>query len=85
MFECDKCGVCCRNLHQSKLLSQLDRGDGVCRYLEGNLCSIYLERPMLCRVDECYEIFFQNIMTKEEYYQINYKSCQLLKQRLKER
>ena len=57
----------------------LTGGDGVCRYLDGNLCSIYAERPLLCRVDESYETYFKNKMSKEEYYRQNYRSCELLK------
>ena len=49
MFYCDRCGACCRNLRKSKLYAELDRGDGTCRYLAGNLCSIYENRPLLCR------------------------------------
>ena len=85
MFNCDKCGICCKNLGQVELLKAYDRGDGVCKYLENDLCSIYLERPMICRVEECYEIFFKESMSKEEYYQLNYDSCQLLKEKFKER
>ncbi len=79
MFECDKCGYCCKNLDKSFLYAELDRGDGVCRYLEGNLCSIYNKRPLLCRVDECYEKYFSEYMTLEEYYIVNQKICKTLK------
>lgn len=79
MFPCDKCGACCRNLHLSPLYAELDRGDGVCKYLSGNLCSIYESRPLLCRVDECYEKFFKDVMPLEEYYRLNQEACQLLK------
>ena len=58
MFICDKCGECCRHLERSDVYSDLNRGDGVCIYLTGDLCSIYEQRPLLCRVDECYEAFF---------------------------
>ena len=75
MFKCDCCGCCCRNLDKSNLYIELDRGDGVCRYLQGNLCSIYDTRPLLCRVDECYEKFFKNLMSLEEYYKSNYNAC----------
>ena len=85
MFECDRCGLCCRSLKEIDILSPLNRGDGVCRYLENNLCSIYNDRPIICRVDDCYEKFFKNIMTKEEYYTLNYESCKLLKAKEKER
>ena len=54
MFKCDKCGECCRHLNESDLYIELDRGDGVCKYLDGNLCSIYENRPLHCRIDESY-------------------------------
>lgn len=80
MFECDKCGCCCRNLHKSKLYFELDRGDGVCKYLVGNLCSIYEKRPLLCRVDQCYERFFSQWMSRKEYYEQNKEACKRLKE-----
>ncbi len=80
MFYCDKCGECCRNLNLSEIYSDLDRGDGVCRYLEGNLCSIYEDRPLKCRVDDCY-VFFKDNMTLDEYYRVNYEYCQKLKEK----
>ena len=61
------------------LYRELDRGDGVCRYLDGNLCSIYATRPLLCRVDESYEVYFKDKMSKEEYYRQNYLCCEQLK------
>lgn len=79
MFKCDCCGICCKNLNKSALYSELDRGDGVCRYLKDNLCSIYETRPLLCRVDECYDLFFSSLMTREEYYQLNLNECERLK------
>lgn len=78
MFPCNKCGACCRNLKLSPLYAQLDRGDGVCIYLAGNLCSIYDNRPLLCRVDECYEKYFKEAISVEEYYRLNQESCQKL-------
>lgn len=78
MFPCDKCGECCKNLRYSNLYSDLDRGDGICKYLENNLCLIYNERPILCRIDEGYELVKEK-MTLEEYYQLNEKACVFLK------
>lgn len=80
MFTCDKCGACCRNLNRSPVYANLDIGNGVCRYLAGNLCSIYEDRPLLCRVDESYEAFFEGYMTKEEFYNMNYAYCKILKE-----
>ena len=79
MFKCSVCGECCRNLDKSQIYKELDRGDGVCKYLEGNKCSIYNERPLLCIVDEAFEVYFKNIMSKEEYYNLNYEACYKLK------
>lgn len=81
MFKCDRCGACCRNLNQSVLYKDMDRGDGVCKYLEGNNCSIYKERPIFCRVDENFEKYFKDVMTIEEYYMLNEKVCKELKKK----
>jgi len=83
MFECDCCGCCCRNLNKSHLYDNLNRGDGVCKYLIGNLCSIYNERPLFCRIDECYELYFKDTMSKEEYYRLNMEECKKLKKQEK--
>lgn len=79
MFVCSKCGGCCRHVNLSPLYEQLDRGDGVCKYLCGNLCSIYDNRPLLCRVDESYERFFKEKLSKEDYYRLNYQVCDKIK------
>lgn len=83
-FPCNCCGACCRDLDRSPLYADLHDGDGVCRYLRGNLCSIYDHRPLLCRVDECYEIFFKQTMSYEEYVQLNLTACASLKTQEKE-
>ncbi|MCD3245451.1 YkgJ family cysteine cluster protein [Clostridium botulinum C] len=83
MFICDKCGECCRNLDKSPIYEELHNGDGICKYLNGNLCSIYEKRPLLCRVDESYSAFFKNIISINEYYKINYRYCIKLKNKLK--
>ena len=78
MFKCSQCGECCRHLDRSELYRELDRGDGVCRYLKGNLCSIYENRPLLCRIDESYDKFFSEIYTRDEYYRLNEQACKIL-------
>lgn len=79
MFQCDKCGACCRNLRLSSNYADLDRGDGVCKYLQGNLCSIYENRPLKCRIDDSYHTLFKDSMTINEFYKLNYDACQILK------
>lgn len=78
MFQCSACGICCRNLDKSELYKGLDRGDGTCIYLDENLCSIYKDRPLICRVDESYQQFFSSQYSLEEYYQLNYDACKAL-------
>lgn len=83
MFQCNRCGECCRNVNKSHLYTNLDRGDGVCKYLDGNICTIYNERPLLCRVDESFNRYFKHTMSKEDYYTLNYQACQMLKEQAK--
>lgn len=84
MFECEKCGECCKNLDKSEIYAELDRGDGTCIYLRGNLCSIYTNRPLLCRIDECYDILFKKQYSIDEYYRMNYEVCKKLKDKKEE-
>lgn len=83
MYNCEHCGCCCRNLDKSDIYAQLDRGDGVCKYLKGNDCSIYENRPVLCRIDESYDRFFSGAMSRKEFYDINKQACKWL-QKLEE-
>ena len=79
MFHCDKCGECCRHLPALEIYEALHDGDGVCRYLSKNICTIYENRPLMCRVDEAYEKIFSASMTREEYYRLNENACEALK------
>lgn len=83
MFQCDKCGLCCRSLSGVALFQDLDRGDGTCIHFDEstNLCKIYESRPLICRVDESYNQFFSSSMTQEQYEQLNYSACEKLKHR----
>ena len=79
MFVCDMCGECCKNLDMSPVYAELDKGNGTCKYLVDNLCSIYDNRPLICRVDESYEAFFKDMYSIDEYYGLNYEACSKLK------
>lgn len=78
MFQCERCGCCCRNLNKSDIYAMLDRGDGICKYLKGNDCTIYENRPLLCQVDKSYDSMFSTLMTREQFYKINKKVCKVL-------
>lgn len=85
MFPCAQCGSCCRNLDKCGLYAELDRGDGTCRYLLDNRCSIYDERPLLCRIDDCYDLYFHKVMERSEYYRLNRAECRILRKRLRKK
>lgn len=81
MFECDRCGQCCKNIRLSPIYQKLDRGDGICKYfnIDNSLCTIYKNRPIECNVDAMYDIFFAKKMTRKKYYELNYQWCKRLK------
>lgn len=83
MFICDRCGLCCMAVGQSSIYAEFDRGDGICRYFDDNtrLCTIYEKRPVICNVEEMYIRFFSEMISKEEYYRLNYNACERLKER----
>ena len=78
-FQCEKCGLCCKNIRFSDLSAELDRGDGVCKHLKNNLCEIYSERPIFCNVDAYYEKFLSKKLVREEFYKKNREICAALK------
>lgn len=81
MFQCDKCGCCCCAVGTNPLYKELDRGDGICRYydISTKLCSIYNERPLFCNIDARYDIYFQNVLSRDDYYKINHVACEKLR------
>jgi len=81
-FKCSKCGACCRNLDKSIHFAEYHKGDGVCMYfdIDSNLCTIYDKRPLLCNIDEAYYVYFENYMTRDEYYVQNYNACEVLRE-----
>jgi Fe-S-cluster containining protein len=74
-FPCIKCGLCCQSLKNIHFLTEYDSGDGVCRYLFGNLCSIYDKRPEICNVERMYYLYFKKTMNENEFIIANLKSC----------
>ena len=88
-FDCSCCGACCRCLGIifGKDFELCDP-DGVCKYLDRNtnLCTIYDDRPLLCRVDELYDSgYFDSYgLTRDEYYEQTRKECEILKKLVEE-
>ncbi|UNH31393.1 YkgJ family cysteine cluster protein [Moellerella wisconsensis] len=79
-FPCNKCGACCRHVNRAKETQFLDRADGVCRYYDeiNKLCSIYNERPDICRVDRQYLLNYHKQYTWREFIEINKIACQII-------
>lgn len=63
------------------MTSWLNRGDGICFHLDEatDLCKIYENRPLVCRVDAGYELF-SRVMTIEEYYSANLMACDVVRE-----
>ena len=79
MLFCDKCGLCCRMLAYSNDMKEFDRGDGVCKYLKDNLCSIYEKRPNICDAEYMWITHYSRYMTRKEYEEKSYEICIALK------
>lgn len=79
-FPCNSCGKCCRLVDQSPQTAFLARDDGVCRHFDeqNNLCSIYAERPLVCRVEEYYEQHLTEQFAWDDFVKINLRICELL-------
>lgn len=80
-FKCDCCGLCCRHVDRNIFNNNLDRGDGVCKFLNTstNLCTIYDNRPDFCNVEKGYKKYFAEL-SEEEYLRLNYLACEKLKE-----
>lgn len=78
-FVCDMCGECCRHIDLIPELSEYHNGNGICRYLVENKCSIYYERPEICNVGVMFEKKYRFEMSEEEYLNMNYEGCKNIK------
>lgn len=80
IFPCTQCGLCCQNVHRSNETLFLDRGDGTCRYYDSasKACSIYTDRPEICRVDQMYTLRYAHLYTWDEFVALNQNVCEHL-------
>lgn len=85
-FPCDSCGLCCQNISHIQELRVFDRGDGVCIHFNftSKLCTIYKDRPLICRVEQMYQAVYSKFMKKKEFYKLNQSVCEYLKNQNKE-
>lgn len=62
------------------------KDDGSCALLnEANECSVYADRPTVCRASEMYEMFWKSKMSEDEYLQLAGMSCAALRINVKNR
>lgn len=77
-YPCTSCGICCQNIAHIQELKKYDRGDGQCKYLKENKCSIYDIRPLICRVDAMYDSYYKHQISAEEFIAMNLEACKNL-------
>lgn len=75
-LDCSSCNAaCCKSLVDEL---GIPHHNGVCLFLDqDNKCSIYADRPLICRVDEGFEKFGEGV-SKEEWYEKNKEACEEL-------
>lgn len=83
MYPCKRCGACCCLVGNNPWGKKMARPSGVCKWLDEqtNLCKIYAKRPLICRVDQYYEQFLSDEISREEFYQLNLEQCKLIQKR----
>lgn len=76
-FPCTQCGICCQRVHWAKETKFLDRGDGTCKHYatDSKQCTIYAERPDICRVDRQYILHYADKHTWNEFVALNLQVC----------
>ncbi|WP_412674141.1 YkgJ family cysteine cluster protein [Aeromonas enteropelogenes] len=81
-FPCTACGQCCRRVSESPQTVFLDAGNGVCRYFneQSHNCTIYADRPLVCRVEDYYRVKLAEVISWDEFVKVNVEICQRLQQ-----
>lgn len=86
MFQCDGCGYCCENLHLNDIMQDMHDGNGICYFFNASSrqCNIYKHRPLVCRVDDFFNLILMKKMSQKDYYQANKHFCDQIKNIKKE-
>lgn len=84
IFPCTQCGLCCKNVHVAPETQFLDRGDGACKYYDdaSKKCTIYEQRPNICRVDRMFKLQYKEVYTWNQYVDLNIQACEVLQKKL---
>ena len=90
-FECIECALCCKHLDRALdraknppwMQKAIDEfpwkpdATGACEKLDGNRCSVYEDRPLLCNLERAHKELNMN-MTKAEWFTMNAQGCNIL-------
>ncbi len=77
-FDCVSCGECCRHIHLVEGLRHLQT-NGICKYLVEDKCSIYENRPDLCKYEAVYDMVKDQVSLKD-YDKISIYYCEELQE-----
>jgi Fe-S-cluster containining protein len=78
IFPCTGCGCCCKRIGMVKPFLTLEEfpyntnNDGVCEMLIDDKCSVYNERPDICRIDK---MATKSNIDTAEYYKLAIHVC----------
>lgn len=91
-FKCDMCGLCCKKigtaLKNKGIHPGLDEAieafpyklvDGKCPKFKRNRCTVYEDRPLICRIDDLYTKYPDLAENREAWHNKQYESCAALK------
>jgi Fe-S-cluster containining protein len=54
---------------------------GTCSKLQGDICTVYATRPLVCNTGAMYEKYWKQVMTEKEYIVQSKMTCLKLHQR----
>jgi len=58
--------------------------DGSCSKLNGDLCTVYETRPLVCNTEEMYKKYWSQVMSEKDYFIQSKMTCLKLHGRLKD-
>lgn len=75
-FVCRKCGECCRHI-EAFIDIIPHQHNGICAFLQDNICAIYENRPDLCDYKRAYK-YLKKYLTETEYRKKVIEACEKL-------
>lgn len=73
---CTRCGECCRHISGIEELKDFDSENGVCKFLDGNICRIFDNRPIVCNAERFYSERLSDKLTKDDFFELVVRYCQ---------